>query len=204
MFESINRLAKEMDTLVDIAKSSHDQNLQEEVKSFVEEVKIEVNMAFSDVNEILGEVAYLKDSELNQDKIRELQKHLSDTYSKEKFKTILQICDRLHLLAERYKDKIEPFVKTEFQLGSSSELFWLLDKHEGSFMYTIKYAIREIIDSLDQYKQPKDYDKTRLLARNAQLELQEILENVINISHRFQGHYLEELKIYCNKELTIF
>lgn len=187
MFENINRLAKEMDNLAVVAKSSHNPELQKEVQSFVESVKKEVDKGFADVHQILAEVAYLKDSEVNQDKIRELQKGLSDTYAKDKFKNLLQICDRLHVLAERYRDKIEPFVKSEFQLDNSSQLFWLLHKHEGAFMYTIKNALNQIVASLEEYKQPQDYNQTRQLARSAQIELQDILDKVVNTSHRFQG-----------------
>ena len=89
MFENINRLADEMDNLAVIAKSTHDPGLQLEVQKFVDEVKNEVDKGFSDVHQILGKVAYFKSSQLNEDIVKDLQKELSVTYSKEKFKKLL-------------------------------------------------------------------------------------------------------------------
>jgi len=187
MFQSIDHLADEMNRLTDVVKSSHNPQLQNEVQNFVAAVSKEADLAFSDVHEILGEIAFLKSSELNEDKVREFQQRLVNTYSKDKFKNVHKICDRLHILAEGYRERIEPFVKTEFPQDNSSQLFWLLHKHEGSFMYTIRNAVDEITNLLDSYKQPSDYDRIRLQAREAQKELQEVLDKVTNSAHRFSG-----------------
>ena len=187
MFENVRILGDEVNNLVGIAQSTEDPVLRTEILSFVYAVNEQVGKAFSDVYELLGKVAFLKSSELNEDAVRDLQLQLSQTHSSEKFKVLLRICDTLDHLAGRYQAEIQPKIGNEFTADSSSQLFWLLNKHEGAFKWTIKGAVDRIVQLLDDYQTQGDYAAVRKEARNGQNELREILETIVHITNKFAG-----------------
>ena len=179
MFESLDILATEIDDLVSNAKASPDQSLQESVRKFVVDVGKEVDTAFSDVHETLSEIAFLEPSKLSEDKVHELKARLANTYSREKFKNVEKICERLHVLAEHYREHIEPhFSAGDSEGPDSSQLFWLLHKHEGAFIHIIRGAVEEILEILDTYSAGGDIDAARERARDGQKELKEALDHV--------------------------
>jgi hypothetical protein len=63
MFETLDRLGTEIDGVVSVATASSNKKLQTDVHQFVVD---EVDKAFSDVHQLLGEVAFLKPSELTE------------------------------------------------------------------------------------------------------------------------------------------
>jgi len=83
MFEQLDRLGTEMDRVEAVAKASHDKKLEADVHRFVVDVGREVDKAFSDVFDVLGEIAFLKPSGLTEDKVKELQSRLVNTYSRD-------------------------------------------------------------------------------------------------------------------------
>jgi len=184
MFEQLDRLGAELDGVQAVARTSHNKKLEEDVRRFVSDVGREVDKAFSDVYEILGEIAYLKPSELTEDKVKELQARLDNTYSRDKFKAVEKICDALHILAERFRVDIEPHLAAAGGVPHSSQLFWMLDKHEGAFIYIIRNAIPDILTILDDYKIGKDIDAARSRARRAQEELKASLDHVTHAHHK--------------------
>jgi hypothetical protein len=187
MFEQLDRLGTELDDVQAVAKASHNKKLEDDVQRFVADVGREVDKAFSDVYEVLGEIAYLKPSELTEDRVKELQARLANTYSRDKFKTVEKICDALHLLAERFRRDIEPHLTAAGGVPQSSQLFWMLDKHEGAFIYIIRNAVPEILTILDDYKAGKDIDAARARARRAQDELKATLDHVTHAYHEVIG-----------------
>jgi hypothetical protein len=183
MFEKLERLTSEIDALASAAQASGDSRLYDNVHRFITAVGEEVGKAFSDVHSVLGEIAYLKTSELNEDNIRSLQEKLADTYARDKFKNVHKICDRLGILAERFRNDIEPRLMRA-GVPSSSQLFWLLHKHEGAFIYIIKNAVDEINAILDEYRPGGDIQAARMRARLGQDELRKCLDSVRNSEHR--------------------
>lgn len=186
MFNRLEVLLGEMDTLVSSALLVYDPKLQNDIFDFVGQVGEQVRDAFSDVHQVLGEVAFLRPSELNEDKVRQLQEKLSDTYARNKFKKVHKICDRVGALADHYRQNIEPRLSRE-ALPSSSELFWLLEKHEGSFIYTICHAVDQIVDMLNSYKPGADIDAAQVRAKLGQRELRDCLNEVQRIESRIQA-----------------
>ncbi|HMG04420.1 MAG TPA: hypothetical protein VK581_03105 [Chthoniobacterales bacterium] len=187
MFEPLQKLGTELDGVVAAAKASHNKNLEGSVHRFVVDVGREAEKAFSDVYEVLGEIAFLKPSELNEDKVRELQARLANTYSREKFKVAQRICDALHVLSDRFHKDIEPHLTAAGAVPHSSQLFLLLDKHEGAFIYIIQNAVPDILSILDDYKTGKDIDAGRARARQAQQELKAALDHVTRAHHEVLG-----------------
>ena len=127
-----------------------------------------------DVHESLRSIAFLPPSEISPDRIKRRQDGLAATHSKDKFKRALGICDRLDVLAHEYKDRIEPHLPA----ANSSQLFWMLEKHESAFIYIIKNAVNELNLILDQYTNGTDIDLARARARSALSELEQCVENV--------------------------
>ncbi len=188
MFQKIEHLAQEMVHMTNVVESKHNPELQDRVRLFVIDVNKEVNLAFSDVHQILGEIAFLPPSEVNEDKMMEFQRRLVDTYARDKFKNVHHICDRLNILAEGYRTQIEPYIRTEYPNSSSSQLFWLLEKHEGAFIYTIKHAVDEITQRLDSVENENDFKEIRLKAKQAQRELRSALDKITNLANTYRAN----------------
>jgi hypothetical protein len=186
MFERVARLGDELDNLAVKAQSSGNTDLTRDVARFVVAVAEEVSQAFSDFHETLREIAFLAPGDLSADKITQLQKDLTATYAKDKFKNVLRICDRLNELAHDYKVRIEPNIPGAAG-GPSSQLFWLLEKHEGAFIYTIRNAVDQINKILDQYRDGAGIDEARARARAALKELQQSLEQVTKAQNQVLG-----------------
>src|SRR4030095_10800822 len=149
MFETLDRLGTQIDGVVSVAKASHNKKFQNDVHQFVVEVGKEVDKAFSDVHALLGEVAFLKPSELTEDKVMDLKSRLADTHSRDKFKKVQKICDALNVLAQRFRADIEPHRTESGGVPHTSQLFWMLEKHEGALIYIIRNAVDEIVLILD-------------------------------------------------------
>jgi hypothetical protein len=182
MFTPVSRLGEELEQLV--IQSSGDQALAREVARFVSDVAEQVDLAFSDVHDVLREVAFLSPSELSPDRITHVQEKLAGTHSREKFKKVLGICDRLSVLANQYRQQIEPRLTQVGAAPQSSELFWLLEKHEGAFIYTIKNAVNEINAILDGYQPGQNINDARARARQSLAELENGLQAVMHARNR--------------------
>lgn len=182
MFTPVSRLGAELEHLA--TQSLGDQALAQEVAQFVSDVAGQVDLAFSDVHDVLREVAFLPPSELSLDRIKRVQERLAGTHSREKFKDVLGICDRLSILAEQYKQQIEPRLTHIGATPQSSELFSLLEKHEGAFIYTIKNAVNEINTILDGYRGGQNIDEARTRARQGLSELEDGLRAVTHARNR--------------------
>ena len=182
MFTSVRQLGIELEQLA--SRASGNDVLSRDVARFVTAVAQEVDQAFSDVHQVLREVAFLPSSELSSDRIKHLQERLAGTYAREKFKTVLGICDRLGVLAEQYKQEIEPRLPLTDGMPRSSQLFWLLEKHEGAFIYTIRSAVDDINSILDKYQDGQDIDEARTRARQGLKELEDGLNSVTHAQNR--------------------
>lgn len=187
MFEPVKQLGTELDRLATESSALRNDALATSVARFVNNVATEVDQAFSDVRLVLHDLAFLTPSELSQDTVNQLQSRLAATYAKEKFKSVLEICARLDVLAHDYQKNIEPYLHRSETEQSHSQLFWLLEKHEGAFIYTIKNAVSELQAILDRYSQTADFSQARLRARHALDELQNGLEEVVRAKQRVIG-----------------
>jgi hypothetical protein len=183
MFEPVDHIGAELERLTTDAQKTGSPDLAREVAKFVVAVANECDLAFADVHATLRSIAYLPPSEITPDRIKHLQDELAATYAKDKFKRALGICDRLDVLAHNYKDRIEP----QLPAANASQLFWMLQKQEGSFIYIIKTAVDEIDSILDAYTAGTDIDAARARARAALRELEQGMENVTRAKNRVLG-----------------
>ncbi len=202
MFETLNDLGTDIDNVISVAQASSNKKLQTDVLNFVIGVGKEVDKAFSDVHKLLGEIAFLKPSELTEDKVIDLQKNLTDTYSRDKFKKVKKICDALKKLANRFHADIEPHLTAAGGVPNSSQLFWMLESHEGSFIHIIHHEIDEIVRLLDDYKTVHNIDAARTRARQAQKDLAEAMNHVMTASNKMIGALPNGSSLLLNKSVA--
>lgn len=184
MFEPVHRLGTELSSLAQESAALENGELARSVAKFVTEVADEVDKAFGDVHDVLREIAFLSPASESAEEVNRIQSRLAATYSREKFKNVLEICARLDTLAHDYRNNIQPYL----QVGPHhSELFWLLEKHEGSFIYTIRSAVDEVQTLLDTYSKNKDLTDARARARKGLRELEAGLAEVIRAKQRVIG-----------------
>jgi hypothetical protein len=137
-FTEATRLAKELNTLRKDAESQGDPALQREVVYFIMNVCDEADKAFDDVDKVLSRISSLS-SGASEKVVMKLQKDVQSTYSREKFKKIQKICGRLDELGQHFDTQIKPRLDPGY-VSKSSQLFWLLEKDESMFIYTIERA----------------------------------------------------------------
>lgn len=187
MFKNLETLALELDQLAVTAKASNDSVLQADVHKFVAEVGELADEAFADVHEILGEIGYLPLEKFTEQRVLDFQRRLADTYARDKFKKIMRICERLHALAKYFQAQIEPRLTQAGGVPHSSQLFWLLEKHEGSFIQTIRSSVDEVSDLLDSYRREGGIEEVQIRARRGQKELRSCLDHLTRAQYQMVG-----------------
>ena len=187
MFQNLKILASELDQLTVTANASNDSVLQADVHKFVAEVGELADEAFADVHTILGEIGYLPPQEFTEQRVLDFRRRLADTYAKEKFKKILRICERLHVLAKYFQAQIEPRLTQAGGVPHSSQLFWLLEKHEGSFIHTIRSSVDEVGGLLDSYQKERGIEAVQVRARQGQKELRSCLDHLTRTQYQMLG-----------------
>lgn len=170
-FKPVLQLGNELKELAGVSAKA-DPDLFSAVATFVTEIARLVDLAFSDVHDVLREVAFLPPSEINPDRIAKLQGKIAAIHAKEKFKNVLNICAQLAALAKTYEKEIAPRLEPD-NARHHSQLLWLLDQHEGAFIDTIRSATREINAILDRYETGASIDEARRHAREALASLED-------------------------------
>jgi hypothetical protein len=178
MFQEISGLTFELDGIVKDAKEVGDPELFNRVTTFVIRVAELVQLAFDDVHKRLRELAYLKPSEVTPDRVMELRSHLAATYDRDKFKNVLDICRRLHLLAEEFDEDLASKLGRKDASGYPDPLMQILGQHEGYFIRSIENALNELDWKLNDYDQTQSVEEARNYARMAMKELRRHLESV--------------------------
>lgn len=187
MFEQLNLLGTELDKLSSIADKSKDSVLQLQIRNFVQSVQKEVQLGLEAVYAILNEIANLEDRKWSPDRVRKLQKELSNTFANKRFKILLDTCTRLQVLSENFSSSIQPFITMNFQADDATQIFWLLNKHEGALIFVIETGLRDLINALDECETLADYKKVRVIARKTHESLRLSEQKVMHAGFSFRG-----------------
>ena len=178
-FEEVQHLAVELDVLQHTAESQGDVALRQKVLDFIKNVCDEADKAFGDIDSVLSRISSLP-SGVPEVAVMSLHQDLVDTYSRDKFKKVQKICDRLDELGRQFNEDIKPQLGTAYA-NRASELFWLLEKGEGRFIETIRNALDSLSHQLVAYRAGAEVVPIRQAAstvqaklRNAMAEMQRI------------------------------
>jgi hypothetical protein len=148
-----------------------DPKLRAEVLDFIESVCEEADKAFGDIDGVLSGISSLS-SDASEAQVMELHQELLGTYSRDKFKNVQKICDRLDELGRDFEAHIKPRLGS-WAVDRGSQLFWLLEQHEGSFIHTIESALHDLSRQLAGYKQGSDLLPIRQDAAAVQSDLRD-------------------------------
>ena len=175
-FEQLGRLEDQLDELQAKSTATGDSALRERIVDFAKAVYREMDIAFEGVDELLAMIVNTRTNQLNEVFVSGLLEKIDYSHSSKKFKIVLEVCARLDELAKTYKSDIDSVLKVS--TDSYSELFWLLEKHEGLFRRTIENAVSDIAQALREYEGGDDIAKAKNLAASARTELQAHLARV--------------------------
>lgn len=172
-FENLARLEEQLEELQRRGDEVDDADLRRRVVAFAKQVYAEIDRAFEGVYEMLSAIVNARSDQLTSERyMQELLEKIDYSHSREKFKIVLEVCDKLDLLAKEYRPDIDRVLRNE--TGSYSELFWLLDKHEGMFRWTIESAVDNIAAEL----RARNLQEAQKLAEEARSELRHHLDRV--------------------------
>ena len=101
--------------------------------------------AFRDVVVVLIEIKYLAPSDLNSDRIRELQKDFDLLTVRSRYRDAEEICSRLHHLSEQYHEQIAPLVSNvTVKMNNWGGIFSLIAEQEGALIRLVHNATWEL------------------------------------------------------------
>jgi hypothetical protein len=172
-FEELEKLENQLDELQRRSREG-EPALRKRIVQFTKDVYCEMERAFEGVDTILADVVNARRSQLNDAFVSDLLKRIDWNHARQKFKVVLEICDRLEELAVTYKSDIDSVLDK----CNASELFWLLEKKESLFRVTIARAVQKISSELRKYTEGGDIAEAQRLAEAARNELRRHLEHV--------------------------
>jgi hypothetical protein len=149
-FTEAATLARELDALQSGSEAQEDPTLRREVLYFIMNVCDEADKAFDDVDAVLSRISSLP-SDASEKVVMKIHKEVMSTYSREKFKKVQKICDRLDELGNHFERKIRPRLGAAY-IKEGSQLFWLLERNEAVLIDTIQYAFYGLSQQLVTYK----------------------------------------------------
>jgi hypothetical protein len=160
-FEELGRLEDQLDELQSKSVTTGDSVLRARIMTFAKAVYREMEVAFEGVDEILADISNAR-KRLSETFVSELLDKVDYSHSRKKFKVIPEVCDKLSELSNTYRADIDKVLNNTS--GSYSDLFWLLEKHEGIFRRTIENAVRDIAQALLNYVVDGDIYEAQALA----------------------------------------
>jgi hypothetical protein len=202
MFEEAKFLLSDLKSMLHLPRS--DEALYTNIINFVSRVSQEVDLAFSDVYSVLGDVVAVDPSTISKRDINELSRRVEDTYARETFKNLHKICERLDKLANEYQKniapKLAPFLNDPKQFD---QIYYIITKKEGSIIYMIKRAIDTIPDLLRR-NSPKDIEKAQAIAADARKDLSSLLDEFRPLEVRMHATARDSASMLLNPEASLF
>lgn len=153
---------------------------------FISKVALVVDQALGDVYEVLLELRYLQPEQINEPHRTELLHELGGVLDRSRYRDVSEICSRLHHLSQNYKTMIEPRLGTLAGTPEWSEVFWLIEEHEGRIIQIVHERIWGLIQAL-QNAEDRDVPRIRQEAGAAADELRNALSTLQKLRNRILG-----------------
>jgi hypothetical protein len=153
---------------------------------FIGKVAMVVDQAFGDVYAPLLELRYLKPEQLQEPARTELLKELNGVLERSRYRDVEEICSRLHHLSENYATMIAPRLRDLARDSRWSQVFWLLDEHEGRIINMVHGRIYQLCRAVEQAGLG-DVPTIRQQATEASDELREALRKPQDLRNQILG-----------------
>ena len=153
---------------------------------FIGSVVTVIDQAFDEVLAILIELSYLRPEHLQEPRKSELLADLDRVLERSRYREVEEICSRLHHLSERYEQVIEPKLGGLASAPAWSEVFYLLDEHEGAIIWMIGRRVSGLHHQLSTANDA-DLPKIKKEAADARTDVQDMLKRLWHLRNQILG-----------------
>jgi hypothetical protein len=183
-----SELADQLQGMADSAVADHRINDDDLVRTlrFIGSVVTVVGQAFDEVLATLIELSYVTPDHLQEPRKSELLADLDRVVERSHYKDVLEICSRLKHLSDHYAQVIRPKLGGLADESAWSEVFSLLEEHEGAIMRMVERRVQTLHKQLETARDG-DLPQIRQHAVDARKEIEQMLERLWDLRNQILG-----------------
>jgi len=183
--QALSQQLRDMTTAV----VAHDGLQAVEVRTvlrFINKVLQVLDQAFEDVYACLVDVRLLREDDLGSEHFSDVRRTVALIHARSRYRDAEEICSRLHHLSYEYGKAIAPILGDIQDRTAWSEVFSLLDQHEGRIIFLVNQAVGELEGLLNQATRHSLPD-IRATAATRATEIREALRQFGDLKNQILG-----------------
>lgn len=157
------------------------------VLNFLDKLVQVVDQAFRSLYTILVDIKLLGDEDIGGGQIRLIRRDLEMVSAQSWYRDVEEICSRLHHLSDNYAQNIAPIVQTLANSNEWSEIFRLMDEHEGHIIRIVQGSVAELKSLLAVLQTTDELAQARQLAESKGDALQYCLQDLTDFRIQILG-----------------
>ena len=154
---------------------------------FINKVVQVADQVFEDVYTILIDISLLRESELDTDRILQMQRSVALLVATSRYRDAEEICSRLHHLSEHFHDTVGSVV--ERAVGDTRAwytVFELIDEHEGYLIRAVQHVSHRFSGLLDHLTVAR-LPEVRAVAATQAREVHATIERMTSLRNQILG-----------------
>ncbi len=157
------------------------------VLNFLDKLVQVVDQAFRGLYTILVDIKLLRDADIGSGQIQAIRRDLEMISTRSWYRDAEEICSRLHHLSKNYGENIAPIVQSLDHNEEWSEIFQLMDEHEGHIIGIVQGSVAELKKLLADLQTPGELALARQIAEGKGETLQHSLQDLTDFRNQILG-----------------